>query len=310
MAPRKEVGAVATIVAAILAVAAIAVNELIKSEGNISSLTYHWSGTTSCYLGACVESKYEDACNTCKKIADASDCDTCKMKGAGQAWVALNGLAIAVLAFAAIAVFLDRSKLQKVLLASLFSKPTKKHNKMAPQKSSVIGAVAGIVAAVLAVAAIGVNELIKWEDSALGVESSLTYHWSGTTSCGSLFGLGGCVESKYEDACDLCKKIADASDCDSCTMMSAGQAWVALNGLAIAVLAFAAIAVFLDRSKFAKGFAGIAFLAIALALVVYYAVADETGAWNGDEYGAENFGVSGWLDVVAALCSAIAIALD
>lgn len=171
-------------------------------------------------------------------------------------------------------------------------------------KSNIAGGLV-IVAAILAIVAVIVNQLIVYTQKIeiLGVENKTTYWhgWNKSVLCNKIGDNDReCADSgEYGDSCE-----AD-DESDFCKYINAGRTWLALNIVAAVAFVVAAGVIFMKKDgKFSKGAAAIGVICIAVGLIVYYAVADEVGFWDSDPtfYDSVILGWSGFLDIAAAIC--------
>eukprot|EP00484_Ammonia_sp_Unknown_P000120 CAMPEP_0197020900 /NCGR_PEP_ID=MMETSP1384-20130603/1766_1 /TAXON_ID=29189 /ORGANISM="Ammonia sp." /LENGTH=174 /DNA_ID=CAMNT_0042448623 /DNA_START=28 /DNA_END=552 /DNA_ORIENTATION=- len=167
--------------------------------------------------------------------------------------------------------------------------------------NAYVGGGVSIVGVILMVVAIIVNKLFYCESETLTIETSTRYGWDYVDTC-----LGdNCVTAQIDDGCQLCKDFGQ-DDCDACKYQMAGQSWLALNVIGAVALAGSALLAFMGKGgKMIKGAAGVGSLCAALALIVVYAVASDTGFWNTDT-DRQMVDVSGWLDIVAFVAGIIA----
>ena len=140
------------------------------------------------------------------------------------------------------------------------------------------------------------------EVTALGVTTKTTQSW-GWQKFALCYKVGDndkdCTDTEYGEECD-----AD-DESDFCTFVNAGRTWLAFNIIALIAFCIAAGVIFMKKDgKFSKGAAGIGVVCIVIALIVYYAVADDVGIWESDPplWDSVMLGWSGWLDIVAAIC--------
>lgn len=164
-------------------------------------------------------------------------------------------------------------------------------------KGNIAGGVA-ILAAILAIIAVIVNQLIVYKADILGVENSASIGWNKITTCTEIGDF--CTDFEYADGCDV------DDDSDYCTYLNASKTWLAFNVIGAVAFLIGGGAIFMGKGdKLGKGGAAIGVLCIFIALMVYYIVADDVGFWNSDADGI-NMGASGYLDVVAGVAGIVA----
>eukprot|EP00483_Globobulimina_turgida_P008797 UN08815 len=147
----------------------------------------------------------------------------------------------------------------------------------AKQNKANVGACCVIVAIILIVIALIVNELILYSDPDVN-DTSVRWGWDIIETCLPFI---GCIDMTFEDACDLCLD----DDCEACQMTNAGNTWLALNvialvvavAIALIILAAGLIPALQKVARFTKFLVVAVVILVVVALITYYSVADDTG---------------------------------